>query len=172
LKRFLPVLLAAGCASHTPDMRSDWERRNLPAEPAPEEALALPKYPTGRLIELGVPDGGSFRYYVDPASVSAGRDGIVRYVLVARSPAGSDNVFYEGLRCMTRQYRIYALGRADGSWGGRQGDWQPLAASSTQPWRAVLFRDYFCPQSDPVRSAAEAVQALERGGHPAARIER
>lgn len=166
MRRLLLLLVLAGCA-RAPDLRSDWERRNLPAEPAPEEALAMPAYPAAaRLVEVAVPGGGSFRYYVDPASLGTGRDGIVRYTVVARSPAGSENVFYEGLRCMTRQYRVYAIGRGDGTWGGRQGDWQPLAASATQPWRAVLFRNYFCPHSDPVRSAAEGVQALESGGHP------
>jgi len=169
----LPLLLLAGCAGHTPDMRSDWERRNLQPEPTgAEEALAMPAYPAGRLLEVSLADGGSFRYYVDPSTVSTGRDGVVRYVLVARSATGSDNVFYEGLRCMTRQYRIYAIGRADGTWGGRQGDWQPLVASTTQPWRSVLFRDYFCPHADAVRTAAEGVQALERGGHPSATLER
>jgi hypothetical protein len=172
LRKLVPLLLLAGCAQPS-DMRSDWERRNLPVEPAPEEARAMPAYPTAaRLLEVPIADGGSFRYYVDPASLSAGRDGIVRYTVVARSPAGSENVFYEGLRCARRQYRIYAIGRADGTWGGRQGDWQPLAASGAQPWRAVLFSNYFCPHSDPVRTAAEGVQALELGGHPSARIER
>ncbi len=173
MKRLLLLMLLAGCAGRQPDMRSDWERKNLPAEPAPEEALAMPAYPAAaRLVEVPVAGGGSFRYYVDPASVSAGRDGIVRYSVVARSPAGSENVFYEGLRCATRQYRVYAIGRSDGTWGGRQGDWQALAASpSAQPWRGVLFREYFCPASDPVRTSAEGVQALEQGGHPFARGE-
>ena len=172
MRRILLVALLAGCG-HQPDLRSDWEQRNLPVEPAPEEGLVMPAYPAAaRLVEVPVADGGSFRYYVDPGSLSAGRDGIVRYSVVARSPSGSENVFYEGLRCATRQYRIYAIGRSDRTWGGRQGDWQPLAASATQPWRGVLFRDYFCPHADAVRTAAEGVQALERGGHPSAKIER
>ena len=32
----------------------------------------------------------------------------MRYVLVARSPAGVENVSFEGMRCVTNEYRIYA----------------------------------------------------------------
>lgn len=41
-----------------------------------------------------------------------GSDGIVRYVLVARSSAGTESVSFEGMRCATREVRIYAAQRA------------------------------------------------------------
>jgi hypothetical protein len=166
----LAALLAAGCAAQH-DMRSDWERRNIKPEPLPDEALVLPAFPAAaRLVEIPVEGAPGYRFFVDPASVSAGRDGVVRYTVVARSPAGADNVFYEGLRCARKEYRVYAVGRPDATWGGRQGEWRALASGpATQPWRTVLNDDYFCPQSDPIRTASEGVEALERGGHPMAR---
>lgn len=62
-----------------------------------------------------------FRFFVDAATLSVSDDGIVRYVLVARSPGGVDNVSLEGMRCATSEVRIYALGR-DGAWVGRPTD--------------------------------------------------
>ena len=172
MKRIVLVAaLTAGCAGKSPDMRSDWEIRNIKPEPPPDEALVLPAYPTkARLVEISAEGLPGYRFFVDPMSVSTGRDGVVRYTVVARSPAGSDNVFYEGLRCARKEYRIYAIGGPDATWGGRQSEWRSLASGpATQPWRTVLQVDYFCPQSDPIRTASEGVDALERGGHPMAR---
>jgi hypothetical protein len=30
----------------------------------------------------------------------------------------------------------------------------------------TLYREYFCPQNEPIRNAGEGVRALEQGGHP------
>jgi len=35
---------------------------------------------------------------------------VVRYTLVIRSPSGSDNVSYEGIRCNVREVKVYAYG--------------------------------------------------------------
>jgi hypothetical protein len=106
-----------------------------------------------------------FRFFVDAASLSVGSDGIVRYVLVARSPSGLENVSFEGMRCETNEVRIYALGR-DGSWVGRPTDWRPIQPRSVSRWHNELFRNYFCPQREPIVSAREGVLALRQGGHP------
>ena len=39
---------------------------------------------------------------------------------------------------------------------------------ATLSWPYALSRRYFCPHRDPVRTVAEASDALERGVHPAA----
>jgi hypothetical protein len=87
---------------------------------------------------------------------------VVRYVLVARSPSGVENVSYEGLRCAGVEFRRYAFGRPDATWHASPGPWQPLS----RPWHQVLHRDYFCLQNVPLPSAAEGVQALQQGGYP------
>jgi len=38
-------------------------------------------------------------------------------------------------------------------------------------WPYALARYYFCPHRDPIQSAAEGVDALRRGVHPAVRVE-
>jgi hypothetical protein len=90
---------------------------------------------------------------------------VISYVLVARSLSGVDNVTFEAINCKSDEYRIYALGRADGTWGGQASPWRPIA-DSRQPQHRSLQRDYFCPQSNPISDADEGRRALQDGGHP------
>jgi hypothetical protein len=168
LKRCLLVLALAGCG--TPHDRSDWEREHASQlAPAPGAAVKPPAYPReGDLIEFYVAATSGFRFFVDPASLSVTEGGEVRYTLVARSSAGARNITYEGMRCNSGEVRLYAVGH-DGTWGGRAGDWRPIQPKSVQRWHNALFREYFCPQREPILNAQEGIAALRSGGHSAAR---
>jgi CNP1-like family protein len=160
----IAALACAGCASKPRD-ESDWERRNR-AEVAAEEEVAPPAYPSsGDLVEFTLATAEGFRFFIDRKSLSVGKDGVVRYVLVARSPSGPQNVTFEGLRCASADQRVYALGRPDGSWSAARSPWRPLSSAR----HIALYREYFCPQNEPIRTAGEGVRALESGGHPFAR---
>jgi hypothetical protein len=91
---------------------------------------------------------------------------VVRYTLVARSPNGVDNVSYEGLRCQSGKYKVYATGRSDGKWTPRTMEWEEIPLRTVQRWHLVLRRSYFCPQTVAIRDVAEGIDALKRGGHP------
>jgi hypothetical protein len=159
LKRVL--LLAAGLAgcSGAP-LQSDWERAHL-AETTPEEAAPAPRYPRAAdLVPIDVPRSGEFRFFVDGSTVSVGRDRVVRYVLVGRSPSGAENVTFEGIRCDSREYRIYAVGEGRGTWGGAPTPWRTLRGSAVAPVRRALQRSYFCADARPVRDTEEAVAVL------------
>jgi len=164
----LATLLAGACGG--PGAKSDWERQNesrLEKE-ARDPVPAPPAFPRREsLVEITVRGATDFRFYVDGATLGVA-DGVVRYVLVARSPEGVENVSFEAIRCATAEYRVYALGRADGTWGGRAGAWRPVA-ERPQPWHTALQRDYFCPQRRPILSAEEGLVALRQGGHPFAK---
>jgi hypothetical protein len=135
----------------------------------PESVLVLPPLPQARdLIEFEAGAGAGLRYFVDAASLSVGPDGMVRYTLVARSPEGVENVVHEAMRCASGDYRVHAVGRGAG-WAGRETPWQAISGPRVQRWRGALQREYFCPQSEPIRSAEEGVRALREGGHPFAR---
>ena len=162
-------LIAAGGCSQGPGEQSDWERKHEERLTPTEQVVPLPPYPRrAELVEFFVAATSEFRFFVDSASLSVGSDGIVRYVLVARSAAGVENVSFEGMRCETGEVRTYALGR-DGAWVARAGEWRTIPARSVQRWHNALYREYFCPQRQPVASAREGVDALRRGGHPLSR---
>ena len=106
-----------------------------------------------------------FHNYIDGATLSVNPKGVVRYVLVARSPSGVENVTYEALRCKSDEYRVYALGRPDGTWGGRASTWRPIA-ESRQAHHRILQREFFCPLNNVIAGADEGRAALRQGGHP------
>lgn len=89
---------------------------------------------------------------------------MVRYALIARSAQGAESVSYEGIRCEEKEYRIYAIG-SGGGWARRMTPWRPIEPRSVQRWHNALWREYFCPLGNPIRSAAEGVEALRRGDH-------
>ena len=153
---------AAGCGHQPPEEKSDWERSHA-AQLVPSDGdVVLPGYPREReLIQFSAGAASEFRFFVDSASLSVERD-VVRYVLVARSSAGVENVSFEGMRCATAEVRIYAVGRA-GEWSGKPGPWRAIAPGA-QSWHSALYREYFCPYREPIASAREGVDSLRRGG--------
>ena len=165
----LSLALLTGCSSSGP--KSDWERANegkLAGEEAKaqaEDIIPTPPNRRGELIEFSAGPTTTFRFFIDAQSLSVDSQGIVRYVLVALSPEGVENVTFEGLKCETDEVRIYALGR-DGAWVGRPGDWRKIDARTATRWHYELSHNFFCPQRDPIASANEGIRALREGGHP------
>jgi hypothetical protein len=162
----LAFALLAGCST-PPAEQSEWERENR--KPVAAEAqVALPPYPVAaRLVEFDKAPG-DFRFFIDPATLSVD-EGVVRYVLVARSSSGAENVSYEGLRCETAEHRVYAFGHPERTWSRSRTGWRKLLPQSAQPLQRALYADYFCPQKVPIHDAAEGARALQEGGHPFAR---
>jgi hypothetical protein len=164
------LLLAAlaACGTKGPSELSDWEKQNEGTLRRDQGAVApeLPAYPANeRLVSFFVSSASQFKFYVDRASVSVGRDRIVRYTLVARSASGAENISYEGMNCMAGEYIVYAVG-VQGSWLSRPGEWRPIEPRSVQRWHNALQREYFCPNNIPISSAEEGARALALGGHP------
>lgn len=144
--------------------KSDWERKHELRE-FNEAEVALPAPPKGELLEFFVSSASSFRFFIDPQSVSVGDDGVVRYTLVARSRSGVENVSYEGIRCGNSNYRMYALAH-ESKWTRTQGEWNEIQSGNLRRWHAALAREYFCPHGVRVTSVAEALEYLRLGGHP------
>lgn len=133
-----------------------WEEieTQLPAAPKPEN-----------LKSIYVSAGTENRFSVDTASVSVGKDGVVRYTLVVETPGGARNVSFEGMRCSTRERRPYAFGRADGSWSkARRNEWTKLREAEVNRHYAALFLGYFCPDGVIVTNREEALAWIQSGG--------
>jgi hypothetical protein len=139
-------------------------------DPFVEQAITkVPDYPKPEnLIRFDTGPTSQFNFFVDRSSLSVGEDGAIRFTVVAKS-TGATNVTYEGMRCPTRERKVYALGQPDGTWrDARDPEWVRIAAPPEGLYRFVLFRDYFCSGGYPIRSAAEGIEALKRGGNPRA----
>ncbi|MBI3372252.1 MAG: CNP1-like family protein [Betaproteobacteria bacterium] len=136
-----------------------------------EIGIKLPAFPQAdRLLEFYVSATTTFRFFIDPLTLAAGDDGVIRYVLVARSSSGVENVWFEGIRCKSGEFKQYATGRSDGSWVARRGaPWIAIDPKTMNRQHQALRREFFCPNNDPITSAAEGIDALRRGGHPNAK---
>ncbi len=143
---------------------SDWERAEE-ARNWKEVELLLPGYPKeSDYVEFFVSSASPFRFYLDKTSISIGKDGVVRYTLVARSPSGATNVSFEGIRCGTAEYRSYAFGRSDGTWSMRPTPWREIQRKSVQRWHAALNEEYLCRQGAAPNSPKEIVDGIGVGG--------
>ena len=133
-----------------------------------EVEVQLPGAPNkGALQSFYVSASTDNVFAIDASSLTVGSDGVVRYVLQVASSEGALTTSFEGMRCETREWRIYASGRRDGSWSkSRNNAWSPIRDVPSNRQHAALFSEYFCPDGIVVRSAADAVNALRRGGHP------
>lgn len=161
----LLLLCAAGAGAQSQpggfDQTFDGEDRpwreieaQLPAYPRPENLF--------RFDPGGVTDN---QYSIDIASISVDLDGVVRYSMVIRSAQGAENVSFEGIRCDTRERRLYAFGRRDGSWSrARNSRWERIEGNIAQSrYQLNLYTDFFCPEGRIAGGRQEIVDGLRRG---------
>lgn len=136
-----------------------------------ESQVQLPAWPQPEnLVAVYVSAATQNEFFVDGSTLSVTSDGVVRYVLVVRSPGGATNISFEGMRCETRERRIYASGRPDGSWSKSRGEeWKRIRDTGANRYHVALFADYFCPEGVIVRNVEEAQNALRLGRHPESR---
>ncbi|KAB2927097.1 MAG: hypothetical protein F9K30_04875 [Dechloromonas sp.] len=134
-----------------------WRELEVPLPGIPADQNLQPFYVSA--VEIN-------RFYLDTESLSIGADGVVRFVLVVLTPGGARNVTFEGMRCETRERRLYASGRQNGVWSkARSVDWQPINDAAINRHHAALFLDYLCPGGVMASSVAEIKGALRRTGY-------
>ncbi|MDE2604729.1 MAG: CNP1-like family protein [Burkholderiales bacterium] len=135
---------------------------NIPDTPEWKEIAAPPPPPlrTSGLLPMDV-TGTTMRFGIDPASVQVGRDGVVRYVVVATSPSGVVNAMYEGINCSASQVKVYAYHNPDSGWQpATQPKWQPLRGNPPMRHSLSLAQSGVCLGDAPNGSAAQIVQDL------------
>ena len=132
-----------------------------------DSEFSLPAPPVeGGLAEFQAGVNSTNRFFVDLSSLVVTAEGVVRYVLVVDSSAGVRTVSYEGIRCESRERRIYALGRPDGTWvKARNADWTRIRETAINRQHAVLYLQYFCPDGIIVPNADTARTLFKRGGY-------
>jgi hypothetical protein len=165
LLRAVPVVFAAAMAA-APVLAAFDE--DYDAKPWQEIAVELPPAPAmANLLPFYVSPATENRFYIDGASLGAGSDGVIRYTMVVEAAGGARNVTYEGLRCSTRELRVYAFGQRDGSWSkSRSNDWRPVQDAAANRQHSVLMSEYFCPVEVGGNMTPERIrEALRRGGY-------
>lgn len=166
--RFLALAFAGAlsCASaqDIPDIVRDWKEAEAPPPPALR---------TQGLIPIEVAGAGSMRFGVDPASITVGKDGVVRYVVVASGSGGAVNGIYEGLRCNTGEVKIYARHNPDTGWvATKDADWKDVYRIANSRYSLAIARGGACQENAPNGSPAQiakdlrapAVERFQRGG--------
>lgn len=122
----------------------------LPAAPKPEN-----------LLQFYVSPIATQTFAIDTSSITVGTDGVIRYILVATSPAGARNVSYEGIRCQTHEKKLYAFGQPDGGWvRSRRDRWEPIQSAQANRQHAALANDYFCQNLTIMGDAEEMVDRI------------
>ena len=107
-----------------------------------------------------------FRYAIDRKSLVVGGDGVTRYSIVITSSTGVRTINFEGMRCATGERKIYAFGRADGSWSkNRAARWDYIRARVAGSYHSILFHDFLCAGGEGTASVEQIVQRLKRGGY-------
>ncbi|MES2936421.1 MAG: CNP1-like family protein [Pseudomonadota bacterium] len=146
------ALVAAGtCFAQLTDADPDWKEQEAPPPPALK---------TERLIGLEVP-GSLLNFGVDPDSVAVGSDGVVRYVVVARSSSGVTNAMYEGLRCSTGEWKVYARHNPDAGWKQvKESEWKPISGNSQARHSLVIARTGACVGRGANGTATQIVRDL------------
>ena len=143
-------LVSSAAVAQLASVDADWRE----AEAPPPPALRLEG-----LIPLDMPRS-ALRFAVDPASVSLGSDGVVRYVVVATSAAGAVNALYEGLRCNNGVVKVYARHNPDSGWTlAKDLAWRPLH-NAQAGHSLVIARTGACVGHSPNRSASQIVRDL------------
>lgn len=134
-------------------------------EPWVESALQLPAFPeTENLIPFQVGSVSDKQFLIDEKSISVGDDGVIRYTLVVVSDAGARSISFEGMRCTTRERRLYAFGQADRTWSKARSDkWMRIQGGSNQ-YPVALYADYLCAaDASVIYRPAEVVRRLRYG---------
>ena len=141
----------------------DWKEVDVPSAPA---------FNKDRLIPVAMPPYVTLRFGVDPATLTITNDGVVRYVMVARSSensgtssgtsSGTLSAMYEGIRCVSGEFKTYARFNASGQWAPvNNPQWRPLNDNNTSKHALALARQGACDgRSARARSVPTIISAL------------
>lgn len=143
--------------------------QSQPSDPDAEtwtEAQAVPpaNFSTDKLQAFEVDSGSTLSYGIDPLTLSVGADGVVRYVLVARSRSGALNVMYQGLRCQTAEVKTYGRWDNKANWSiDAKADWQTLSFRGFTHPAMMLARGGICDGRTVNGDAQKILRTLKNG---------
>lgn len=132
------------------------------------EVLAVPDAANLRSVEVRyLPPGLELLADVSRISVDPG-DRVIRLWLVTRANPDTWSGSYEGYRCETAEYKIYAYASSARTPPVRKVSrpvWRAVDAGGARSYRKQLLNDYFCPRLQ-VRDARQIRDALGENTGP------
>lgn len=152
------VLWTAGAIAQYAPSQPDWVEEKPPAPPA---------YSKDQLIPIDMPHYVSLQIGVDPATVSIGTDGVVRYVVVMRNASGSTTAAYEGIRCTTDEVKTYARVNAANQWVViAEPQWKPINDNLPSKHAFAIARQGACDThlSSTLEATLNALRQRQKGG--------
>ena len=155
LREWLAAGLAAasmGAAAQLTPSDPDWKELETPPPPA---------FEVSRLVPFDVSIHSALQFGVDAGTIAIGKDGVVRYVIVARSASGAVNAMYEGMRCSTGEVRTYARHNASGGWSrADNSDWRSMWGNTATRHTLMFAKQGGCTGNATPRSVDEIVRSL------------
>ena len=136
-------------SSDMSDSLADEANPYVEGEKWAETDIKIPPYPEdGDLMDLQMLDPDNrFQYYMDEKSLSVSKkDYVVRYTMVIEAKNGTRNVFYEGIRCNTSEYKTYAFAGGKGKKlrPRKKPEWKSVGETKYTRFRAFIMDHYFC----------------------------
>lgn len=156
--RKMALLLGAALFSVPSLAQTTWQESEVTL-PGPVQRSQLIAFDMSSRTEL--------QYSVDASSIVVGTDRVLRYVLLARSASGAENILYEGLRCETGEARNYARwNQSEQRWVPHSGNapWRPLSGVAASMPAARLAYLAFCEGRTPTEPMERLLADLRRGG--------
>jgi hypothetical protein len=153
------LLLVGACSGMTPppapaDTVAEHEWK--------EDALSLPAFPQDAdLLPMTLSKAVPARILIDGKSISVGKDGVVRYTVAVEGSGGVRNVFFEGIRCDTGEFKQFAYGTAEQTFAPFQSpEWEKIRNFGLGAFRYEAYRQYFCDIGRVTRKPAEIVREI------------
>ncbi|MCJ0765056.1 CNP1-like family protein [Variovorax terrae] len=149
----LLALAAGGAFAQLAADNPDWRENDAPPPPA---------FELSRLVPFEVSASSSLAFGVDAGTIRIGGDGVVRYVVVARSKSGgATNTMYEGIRCATGEFKTYARYNEGSGWTPVSApEWQSMYKAVRPRYALELARQGVCAENAPPPSVQHILRDL------------
>jgi hypothetical protein len=155
VRAFAGVLLLGSslCFAQIADSDAEWVEEAPPTPPA---------FSREKLITVDMPPYVSVKVGVDPETIVVGKDGVVRYVVVMVNSTGSVSASFEGIRCFTDEFKVYARMGSSATWSVvTNPQWKDLTANMPSRHSHALARQGAC-EGRAATTKDEILKALTR----------
>ena len=127
-----------------------------------EGTTTMPSSPPNpaRLVTFYVSERSIFKFAIDTSSISIGKDGVTRYIVVMTNPSGEQQAQYEGIRCDSFQWRLYG-NLETGTWRENPlSSWKGIQSKVPNRYQAALAQGAFCNFNSQEKNLAAILKAL------------